>query len=835
MPRLAPSIELASRKTILWTVLLLLVALATSASAQLARVGPINPANGFPAWYQDKTGLALDFCDNQSQAELNGGWCFLLPVNVPNGTAPETFPNNFALEHFYWAANSGIRKVAVGTQTVVVMLVAGLEGSFINNISPIPGDQIVFARVRIKINPVPYDGDYTVYTPFGKFFFPGQLAGQKRGIFFTADVGLSVGQFQQALDGRIGPFLLPSTAPGGPELPPIPLLQPGQDPFYDALVALGGAVPYPNNGRKYLANPGRIGPITGSPLPPYVVNDGTTRNANIFRVEGPNGFVFESTDFTLTGRVMEGPIAGETSVDGAYYARSATATKVDVYATATPATQGRIPAGPAPATTAPQLAYFDAPCTATLDAAGNPGPPYSAPAGLLPNQMVNSGTSYFGQSHPNPIPAELCFQSNSVNALGQTVTNFLPQSLADQIFITEALYDPSTQSMSVKATSSDQVVPQTLTVEGFGAINPVTGQLVVNPILAAPYEIKVISSGSGLNRMQMSTGAVAGGAATLPTAVNDSATVFENCSATASTVPCATPIIINVLGNDTNAAGGTVTLTSQPAMGAATVNPDNTISYKPNFNVFGTDSFTYSVTVGTAVSNSASVTVTITHVNQAPTANNDTIGALRGLSISFNVLSNDSDPDGAADLSKAVIVTGNAALGIVAGTVYPGGVITFTPPANLAAGPYQFTYNAVDVGGLQSALPATVTVNISTTEAIVVAKDIYTQGRSRWTVGGTISPVAGQTMTVAYDPGTVATYKVNGQCTGNAAGTVIGTATVDALGNWLFDQILTSTTGVLNPSNTLGNSTGFWCTPPKTMRITSSLTGGSVTSAISFR
>jgi hypothetical protein len=201
------------------------------------------------------------------------------------------------------------------------------------------------------------------------------------------------------------------------------------------------------------------------------------------------------------------------------------------------------------------------------------------------------------------------------------------------------------------------------------------------------------------------------------------------------------------------------------------------------------------------------------------------------------VLSNDVDPDGAADLACAVIVTGNAALGITAGTVYPGGTITFTPPSTLAAGPYQFTYNAIDQAGAQSAIAGTVTVNVSTTEAIVVAKDIYTQKSGRWTVQGTISPAAGQTMTIAYDPATAATYKVNGACTGNAAGTIIGTATVDSLGNWLYDQILTTaqTSGVLNPSNTLGNSTGFWCTPPKNMRITSSLTGGSVVSAISFK
>jgi hypothetical protein len=215
----------------------------------------------------------------------------------------------------------------------------------------------------------------------------------------------------------------------------------------------------------------------------------------------------------------------------------------------------------------------------------------------------------------------------------------------------------------------------------------------------------------------------------------------------------------------------------------------------------------------------------------------DTTGALRGVSNSVNVFANDTDPDGTANLTggSAVIVAGNAALGITAGTSFPGGVVTYTPPATTAAGPQTFTYNAVDADGLVSATPATVTVNVSAGEAIVVAKSIYTQAKGRWTVSGTDSPAAGQTLTIQYDPATAATFKINGVCSGNAAGTVIGTATVDALGNWLLDLILSSTAGVLNPSNTGGNSTGFWCTAPKTLLITSSLSSGTAKPAISLK
>ena len=60
---------------------------------------------------------------------------------------------------------------------------------------------------------------------------------------------------------QVGPFLLPSDAPGGAELPPI-----------------AGPVP----GKMYIADPARVGPVTGSSLPPFTDSTGQLRNHNIF-------------------------------------------------------------------------------------------------------------------------------------------------------------------------------------------------------------------------------------------------------------------------------------------------------------------------------------------------------------------------------------------------------------------------------------------------------------------------------------------------------------------------------------------------------------------------
>ena len=733
--------------------------LASPAWAALSRVGPIDPANGYPLWYQDTTGLALENCMNLAQAELDGGWCLLLPVDLPTGLAPESFPGNFADEHFYWSGTAD-----ASDATTRILLVLALEQAFGGG-PVLAGDQVVFARVRVVVSPVPADGNYTVYTPFGKFDFPGQVAGDR--LFFTDDVGLAVGDFTQALNGRVGPFLLPSATPGGLEMPAVTAANPTPDTDPAHFGGVFAPTPYPGTGKSYIADPARIGPVTGSTLLDYVVNDGTTRNANIFRVEGPNGFIAETSDFALSGRVFEGAIQGNLSVDRASYARTATDIKLDVYATGAPNTQGRLPAGTPPAIVTTLMVYYDAACTPTLDAAGNPGPPYSAPAGATANQMFSRGNAFFGQSHPGTLPLEVCVRANAVNAAGQTVATFVPAQLGDQVFITEALFDPATQNLSVKATSSDQVVQQTLTVEGFGDIDPLTGQLFVPSLLAVPHQVTVISSGRGLNQYQVSTGAVTGGIGgggtiPAPVAINDTATILEDSAAT----------IISVLGNDSNVTGGTVSVVSAPLLGTATVNADGSISYTPRLNANGTDTFTYTVTVGTQVSNEGSVTVTISPVNDAPVANPDSRTAIANLAATLIVLSNDTDADGAADI---VAVANVSAVTPAAGTngtgtaTAAGTSVSFTATA---AGIYTFTYQARDAAGALSN-PTTVTVTVSSTETLTITVAQYERAKGRLRVSGSINPAAGQTITINVT---------------DAAGTVLRTDTVLSVGTgWTLD------------------------------------------------
>ncbi|HHX8284146.1 Ig-like domain-containing protein [Vibrio diabolicus] len=84
---------------------------------------------------------------------------------------------------------------------------------------------------------------------------------------------------------------------------------------------------------------------------------------------------------------------------------------------------------------------------------------------------------------------------------------------------------------------------------------------------------------------------------------------------------------VNVLGNDSDADAGdsfeltSVTVVDTPAYGSVNVTASGAIVYNPNENYFGEDSFTYTVAdLAGAVSNAATVTMTVTPVNDAPMA-----------------------------------------------------------------------------------------------------------------------------------------------------------------------------------------------------------------------
>jgi hypothetical protein len=177
-----------------------------------------------------------------------------------------------------------------------------------------------------------------------------------------------------------------------------------------------------------------------------------------------------------------------------------------------------------------------------------------------------------------------------------------------------------------------------------------------------------------------------------PTAANDSKSTPEDTQLSAS-VPAASDVDGDALTYATTGA----------APAGLVFNANGTYTYTPPANFNGPVSFTYRANDGTADSNTATVTITVTPVNDVPVAANDAAGTDQNASVDVDVLANDTDIDGPA-LSIGPFSQGGAgSVALVAGR------LRYTPNGGFA-GTDTFTYRATD-GALQSNL-ATVTITV---------------------------------------------------------------------------------------------------------------------------
>ncbi|KKX75586.1 RTX toxin, partial [Vibrio parahaemolyticus] len=183
--------------------------------------------------------------------------------------------------------------------------------------------------------------------------------------------------------------------------------------------------------------------------------------------------------------------------------------------------------------------------------------------------------------------------------------------------------------------------------------------------------------------------------------VADKATVVED-----------TPTIIKVLGNDTFEGDDQVVsldTNNGPANGTVSVNPDGSVTYTPNDNYHGTDSFTYIVTSG-GVSESTTVSVDVTPVNDAPVAKDDTAITDEDTPVTIDVLPNDNDNDNDNDIDGDKLSIQSASVPEAQGKVeIVDGKLVFTPAENFN-GHAEIIYTVTD-GQLTDEAKVTVTVN----------------------------------------------------------------------------------------------------------------------------
>jgi VCBS repeat-containing protein len=206
------------------------------------------------------------------------------------------------------------------------------------------------------------------------------------------------------------------------------------------------------------------------------------------------------------------------------------------------------------------------------------------------------------------------------------------------------------------------------------------------------------------------------------TADSNVATVTINVGAAPNVAPVAnddayatnedTPLPVaapGVLGNDTDANGDPLvaTLGSAPTNGVLVFNSDGSFTYTPNANFNGADGFSYTASDGRGGSDTATVTITVNAVNDAPVANNDSATTNQDVAVTVNVLANDSDPDGDTLTISGLTPGANGSTSLTM-----GGVL-YTPNAGFS-GVDSFSYTVSDGNGGSATAQVTVTVNPTT-------------------------------------------------------------------------------------------------------------------------
>ena len=407
--------------------------------------GPYTPANGgFASWYQDSHGRTLDLCLSKALSSrvpsapgAPSYMCSLLPTpGVFDDAQPIVFPTNFPDEAFWFTGETALVDAARG---IDLGYVSAIEAAFAAE-EPVEGDQVSFARVRIRVD-VPTAGTYVITHPYGVEVFNIDTPG-RRAINMTRDIGIgSPKTYDGALKGDIGPFLRSVNGP------------------YTETNPLTGAA------EQFIGDPNLSEPVTGSPF-----------NTNYVRIEGPNGLDLRTTTFAVSGKlstvVRPTPMITQRSTYSRKTGESTPVAQQDVFVLAPPA-----------------------PGTAAITS--------STPV-LNMTEANSTGSWYAQSSINPTLPTILQVTADNHLAIASSTPTTLPMVLTDLVIIQSAQYSLSSGQLTVVASTSDETSPPVLTASsGSGAaIGALGGDGALKTLATGispipPAKVRVTSSNGG--------------------------------------------------------------------------------------------------------------------------------------------------------------------------------------------------------------------------------------------------------------------------------------------------------------------------------------------------
>lgn len=184
---------------------------------------------------------------------------------------------------------------------------------------------------------------------------------------------------------------------------------------------------------------------------------------------------------------------------------------------------------------------------------------------------------------------------------------------------------------TVNLTPGNWATPQTITITGVADGIPdgdIPYTIIVSPATSSDLNFNGVD-GDDVSVINLDNA--------MPVAHDDTAITDEDL-----------PVVIDVLANDEYLTDTplTVIILNSPQNGSAVVNPDLQITYSPNLNFNGQDTFSYQVCDVNSDCSSANVSVYVTPVNDPPTAVNDQTNTTINTVVVIPVMANDSDVDG---------------------------------------------------------------------------------------------------------------------------------------------------------------------------------------------
>ena len=270
------------------------------------------------------------------------------------------------------------------------------------------------------------------------------------------------------------------------------------------------------------------------------------------------------------------------------------------------------------------------------------------------------------------------------------------------------------------------------------------------------------------------------GANASPLAVDDADTTYEDAA-----------VDVDVLTNDDDTDGDELEITAvtQPAAGTATLNADGTIRFTPAPDFFGLATFTYTVSDGLA-SSTATVSVTVRAVNDAPVAVADSATVAEDGMIEVDARLNDSagPANEGAQVLTVELLTQPAHGSAV---VLPSGRVEYRPAANYF-GPDSLDYRVCDDGTTAGAPdPRCATSTISFTVTPVNDPPVAADDAATTDEGVAVDvPVLANDSDVDGDPLTIDAFTQpaasEGTVTQTAPGTLHFTPAPDFFGTTTF-------------------------------------------------